>query len=120
MSDADESGVRVLALVPTDRDVWEARRFSTATATIGNVCTIKLISLNVVNTLTLCIGLQGLIAHLKPGLWAFTPCKPSPSPIEARNWAGLGLGGLWALGPAQHITRCAWSRVMKIPLGLCQ
>ena len=94
MSDADESGVRVLALVPTDLDVWEAGRFSTAAATIGNVCTVKLINLNAVNTLTLCIGLQGLIAHLmpglKPGLWAFTPCKPSPSPIEARNWAGMG------------------------------
>jgi hypothetical protein len=68
MSDADKSGVRVLALVPTDRDVWEAGRFSTAAATIGNVCTVKLINLNAVNTLTLCIGLQGLIAHLKPGL----------------------------------------------------
>ena len=102
MSDADKSGVRVLALVPTDRDVWEAGRFSTAAATIGNVCMVKLINLNVVNTLTLCIRLQGLIAHLKPGLWAFTPCKPSPSLIEARNWAGLG----WALGfgpsPAHH------------------
>jgi hypothetical protein len=89
--------------------VWEAGRFSTAAATIGNVCTVKLINLNAVNTLTLCIGLQGIIAHLKPGLkpglWAFTPCKPSPSPIEARNWAGLGWApvgrawvgfGLWA------------------------
>ena len=50
MSDADESGVRVLALVHTDRDVWEAGRFSTAAATIGNVCTVKLINLNAVNT----------------------------------------------------------------------
>ena len=105
-SDADKFGVHILALVPTDHDVREAGRFSTAAATTGNVCTIKLITLNAVNTLTLCIGLQGLVAHLKPrlkpGLWAFTPCKPSPSPIEARIWAGLG----WALGfgpgPAHH------------------
>ena len=48
MSDADESGVRVLALVPTNCDVWEAGCFSTAAAMIGNVCTVKLINMNAV------------------------------------------------------------------------
>src|ERR1700728_2670148 len=51
-------------------------------------------------------GIIGLIIFLKPGLeprlWAFSCCKPSSSPIQAHQWAGLG----WALGPAQHITKC--------------
>src|ERR1700677_4547173 len=51
----------------------------------------------------------GLIIFLKPGLeprlWAFSCCKPSPSPIQAHQWAGLGWAqtgwagvgfGLWA------------------------
>jgi len=51
----------------------------------------------------------GIIIFLKPGLeprlWAFSCCKPSPSPIQARWWAGLGRAqmgwawvgfGLWA------------------------
>ena len=56
------------------------------------------------------VGIIGLIIFLKPRLeprlWAFSCCKPSPSPIQAHLWAGLGLGGLWALGfgpgPAHH------------------
>src|ERR1700728_3716127 len=49
-------------------------------------------------------GIIGLIIFLKPGLeprlWAFSYGKPSPSPIQARQWAGLGWAwvgfGLWA------------------------
>src|ERR1700691_5125341 len=45
-------------------------------------------------------GIIGLIIFLKPGLeprlWAFSYGKPGSN--------GLGLGRLWALGPAQHIT----------------
>ena len=48
-SDADKFGVHILALVPTDHNVREAGRFSTAAATTGNVCTIKLINLNAVD-----------------------------------------------------------------------
>jgi hypothetical protein len=61
-------------------------------------------------------GIISLIIFLKPGLeprlWAFSYGKPSPSPIQARQWAGLGWAGLkraglgWALGfgpgPAHH------------------
>src|ERR1700729_3542361 len=53
-------------------------------------------------------GIIGLIIFLKPGLeprlWAFSYGKPSPSPIQARQWAGLKRAGLkqaglgWALG----------------------
>ena len=32
----------------------------------------------------------------EPRLWAFSCCKPSPSPIQARKWAGPVLRGLWA------------------------
>src|ERR1700729_2253036 len=54
-------------------------------------------------------GIMGLIIFLKPGLeprlWAFSNGKPSPSPVQARQWAGLGRAqmgqawvgfGLWA------------------------
>ena len=54
-------------------------------------------------------GIISLIIFLKPGLeprlWAFSYGKPSPSPIQARQWAGLGWAqtgrawvgfGLWA------------------------
>src|ERR1700677_760924 len=54
-------------------------------------------------------GIIGLIIFSKPGLgprlWAFSCCKPSPSPIQAHRWAGLGRAqmgwawvgfGLWA------------------------
>src|ERR1700728_1143712 len=54
-------------------------------------------------------GIIGLIIFLKPRLeprlWAFSCCKPSPSPIQAHWRAGLGWGqtgwawvgfGLWA------------------------
>ena len=43
--------------------------------------------------------------RLKPRLWAFSCCKPSPSPIQAHRWAGPGWAqmgwawvgfGLWA------------------------
>ena len=38
-------------------------------------------------------GMTHLIILLKPGLeprlWAFSCCKPSPSPIQAHRWAGL-------------------------------
>ena len=56
----------------------------------------------------------GLIIFLKPGLeprlWAFSCCKPSPSPIQAHQWAGLGraqMGWAWVgfgPGPAHHYT----------------
>ena len=63
-------------------------------------------------------GIIRLIIFLKPGLeprlWAFSYGKPSPSPIQAHQWAGLGWAGLkraglgWALGfgpgPAHHYT----------------
>jgi hypothetical protein len=58
-------------------------------------------------------GIFGLIIFLKPRLeprlWAFPYGKPSPSPVQACQWAGLGWAGLkqarlgWALGQAQHI-----------------
>src|ERR1700733_5310112 len=54
-------------------------------------------------------GIISLIIFLKPGLeprlWAFSYGKPSPSPIQAHQWAGLGWAqmgrawvgfGLWA------------------------
>jgi hypothetical protein len=57
-------------------------------------------------------GIIDLIIFLKPGLeprlWAFSCCKPSPSPIQARRWAGLGraqTGRAWVgfgPGPAHH------------------
>jgi hypothetical protein len=54
-------------------------------------------------------GIIGLIIfskpRLEPRLWAFSCYKPSPSPIQAHRWAGLGLkqAGLgWALGPGHH------------------
>src|ERR1700728_4251899 len=57
-------------------------------------------------------GIIGLIIFLKPRpeprLWAFSCCKPSPSPIQAHRWAGLGqaqMGWAWVgfgLGPAHR------------------
>jgi hypothetical protein len=59
-------------------------------------------------------GIIGLITFLKPGLepklWPFSCCKPSPSPIQACRWAGVG----WALGPAQHITRSRPVEIVEI------
>src|ERR1700729_3087680 len=81
-------------------------------------------------------GIIGLIIFLKPGLeprlWAFSYGKPSPSLIQAHQWAGLGWAqtgrawvgfGLWArpstsLGPKGLPTQdpasdAASSRVCK-------
>jgi hypothetical protein len=71
-------------------------------------------------------GIIGFVIFPKPGLeprlWAFSCCKPSPSPIQAQQWAGLGLNGLglgrlWALGfgpgPAHHYLREAAPELMK-------
>ena len=55
---------------------------------------------------------------LKPGLRAFSCQKPGQSPLQARDLGRAGpgsnrpgLGRLWALGPARHITSC-----MCVPL----
>src|ERR1700734_1084576 len=63
-------------------------------------------------------GIIGLIIFLKPGLeprlWAFSYGKPSPSPIQAHQWAGLGPAqtgqawagfGLWARPSTSLMTR---------------
>ena len=52
-------------------------------------------------------GIINLIIFLKPGLeprlWAFSCCKPSPSPIQARRWAWLGQAWVGiGPGPAHH------------------
>ncbi len=58
--------------------------------------------------------------RLKPGLWAFlcqkTP-KPTSDPGSGPGSNGPGLGRLWALGPAQHITNS--EEAVKIGLVIC-